>query len=230
MGIHDGHRQRLKQHFLTNGQNFHDYQLLELLLCYAIPKKDVNPLAHQLLIQYGSLAGVLDALPDSLCQMNGISQHSAVLLKLIPHIANRYHHDRTSMGTIINNSKTAQTYLTPLFPQGTRNEMVYVLCMDGKRKVLGCHKVSEGTATTAEIIPRKVVEVALSLNATNAILAHNHVSGLALPSHSDCLTTQKLWTILQDVGVTLVDHMIFANGDMVSMKDSGAFNWHTNHT
>lgn len=223
MGLHDGHRKRLKQQFLAHGEDFHDHQLLELLLCYSIPQGDVNELAHSLLEKYGSLAGLMDALPESLQQVPGVGEHTAVLLKMIPKLAGRYFDSRTALGTILDSTRAARDFLMPYFSQGARNEMVYLVCMDAKYKVLGCHKLGEGSVNAADITPRKVVETVLAHNATTAILAHNHVSGLALPSDADYTTTRRLWNVLRDVGVELCDHLVFADDDMVSMKDSGFF-------
>ena len=223
MGLHDGHRKRLKEQFLDHGDSFHDHQLLELLLCYAIPQGDVNGLAHQLLGQFGSLAGVLDALPEALTQVPGVGMHTAVLLKLIPVLAGRYRADRAGMGTILNSTRAAGRYLRPFFSMGGRNEMANLVCLDGKYKVLGCHKLGEGSVNAAEVTPRRVVEIVLAHNATAAILAHNHLSNLALPSDADLMTTQQLRSILQSVGVELLDHLIFTDDDMVSLRDSGFF-------
>jgi len=220
MGLHDGHRKRLKEQFLNHGDGFHDHQLLELLLCYAIPQGDVNGLAHRLLDRFGSLAGVLDARPEALTQVPGVGEHTAVLLKLIPVLSGRYQADRAGMGTILDSTQAAGQYLRPYFSQGARYEMAY---LDGKYKVLGCHKLGEGTVNAAEITPRKLVEIVLAHNATAAILAHNHLSGLALPSNADLMTTQQLRAILRSVDVELLDHLIFTDDDMVSLKDSGFF-------
>ena len=221
MGVHDGHRKRLKTQFLAHGDDFHDHQLLELLLCYAIPQGDVNALAHDLLERFGSLAGVLDALPEALMQTPGIGEHSAVLIKMIPKLSGRYTTIRGSLGDILNSTRTACEYLRPYFQQGPRNEMIYMVCMDAKCKVLGVHKLGEGSVNAADIAPRKVVEIALAHNATSVIVAHNHVSGIALPSNADIATTHKLFEVLRDLGITLADHLIFADDDMVSIKDSG---------
>lgn len=223
MGLHDGHRKRLKEQFLNHSDGFHDHQLLELLLCYAIPQGDVNGLAHRLLDQFGSLAGVLDARPEALEQVPGVGEHTAVLLKLIPVLSGRYQADRAGMGTILDSTQAAGQYLRPYFSQGARYEMAYLVCLDGKYKVLGCHKLDEGTVNAAEITPRKMVEIVLAHNATAAILAHNHLSGLALPSNADLMSTQQLRAILRSVDVELLDHLIFTDDDMVSLKDSGFF-------
>lgn len=220
-GVHDGHRQRLKEQFLAHGEDFADHQLLELLLCYSIPRGDVNELAHRLLNRYGGLAGVMDALPESLEQFPGVGRHTAVLLKLIPKLAGRYQEDRTAVGKLLTNTWAAEKFLRSRFNNGPRNEMVYLVCMDAKYKVLGCHKLGEGTVNAADISPRKIVETALALNASAVILAHNHVSGLALASEADVAATEKLWYLLRDVGIELVDHLIFVDDDMVSFRDSG---------
>ena len=223
MGLHDGHRKRLKEQFLNHSDGFHDHQLLGLLLCYAIPQGDVNGLAHRLLDRFGSLAGVLDARPEALEQVPGVGEHTAVLLKLIPVLSGRYQADRAGMGTILDSTQAAGQYLRPYFSQGARYEMAYLVCLDGKYKVLGCHKLDEGTVNAAEITPRKMVEIVLAHNATAAILAHNHLSGLALPSNADLMSTQQLRAILRSVDVELLDHLIFTDDDMVSLKDSGFF-------
>ena len=228
MGVHDGHRKRLKTQFLIHGEDFHDHQLLELLLCYAIPQGDVNGLAHALLDQFGSLAGVFDALPPSLTRVDGVGEHTAVLLKLIPKLAGRYSTIRSSPGDILASSRAARDYLLPYFQTGPRNEMVYLVCMDAKYKVLGCHKLGEGTVNAADITPRRVVELALAHNASAVLLAHNHVSGLALPSNADLLTTETLARVLREVGVELADHLIFTEDDMVYLKDSDLLNGYPN--
>ena len=228
MGLHDGHRKRLKAQFLSHGEDFHDHQLLELLLCYAIPQGDVNELSHALLERFGSLAGVMDALPESLQQVPGVGEHTAVLLKLIPKLAGRYSTIHSSPGDILASSRAARDYLLPYFQTGPRNEMVYLVCMDAKYKVLGCHKLGEGTVNAADITPRRVVELALAHNASAVLLAHNHVSGLALPSNADLLTTETLARVLREVGVELADHLIFTEDDMVSLKDSGLLNGYPN--
>lgn len=195
---------------------------------YAIPQGDVNGLAHALLDQFGSLAGVFDALPASLTRVDGVGEHTAVLLKLIPKLAGRYSTIRSSPGDILASSRAARDYLLPYFQTGPRNEMVYLVCMDAKYKVLGCHKLGEGTVNAADITPRRVVELALAHNASAVLLAHNHVSGLALPSNADLLTTETLARVLREVGVELADHLIFTEDDMVSLKDSGLLNGYPN--
>lgn len=220
MSVHDGHRKRMKEGFLAQPNRFHDHQLLELLLFYANPRSDTNPIAHTLIDErFGSFAGVLDALPEELRKVPGVGDHAVVLLKAVKEASIRYFTTRTSMDQIVKTPEDAYEVLRHYF-FGARDEMVCVLCMDGKDKSLGVRMVGEGSVNAAHVTTRKVVEAALSLNASRVILAHNHPSGIALPSTEDLATTRHLDEVLRHVGVILVDHLIFADDDMVSLRDS----------
>lgn len=220
MGIHDGHRGRLKAEFLQRPETFPEHKLLELLLFYVNPRGDVNPTAHSLLERFGSLAGVLDAETEALLNCRGVGEHAVSLLRLVKELGRRYAAQRTSLGDLVSTTRDAAEIFRPLF-YGARNEMVFLLCLDGKAKVLGCPKVGEGNVNAAEVSTRQIVERALNHNAAQVILAHNHVSGLALPSDEDRATTLYLRELLRQVGVVLIDHMIFVDDDMVSLRDSG---------
>ena len=222
MAGHDGHRQRLKEEFLSRPGSFPDHKVLELLLFYANPRSDTNPIAHNLMDRFGTLAGVLDAPVDELRQVPGVGGHAAALLKAVKEISGRYLTARTSMEDIARGSGDYYELLRPYF-FGATTEQIYLLCMDGKQKVLGVRKVGDGNVNTVAVTTRLIVSSALSLNAARVVLAHNHVSGLALPSRDDQLTTQRLRTVLEEVGVLLVDHLVFVDDDMVSMRESGHY-------
>lgn len=222
MGIHDGHRQRLKTEFLARPDSFPDHKAMELLLFYANPRNDTNPISHTLIERFGSLAGVLDAPVEELKKVEGVGEHAAVLLKCVKELSGRYLAGRTELDGIVDSTRTACGMLRPYF-FGARNEQVCVLCLDGKRKLLGVRRVAEGNVNAVEVTTRLIVEAALSLNATNLILAHNHVSGLAFPSPEDKATTFHLREILARVGVELLDHIILTDDDAVSLRDSGFF-------
>jgi DNA repair protein RadC len=221
--LHSGHRQRAKAEFLSRGlEGLPDHRVLELILFYALPQGDVNPLAHRLIDQFGSLAGVLDATAEQLTSVPGVGQHTAVLLKLFPAVGGRYLQGRTALGDLIETSWDIRNLFTPYF-FGARNEMAYLACLDAKHKLLGVRKLGEGSVNAAEITSRKVVEAALALNTSVVILAHNHTSGIATPSHEDLLTTRHLFQLLQQVGIQLYDHVILVDDDMLSLRDSGIF-------
>ena len=217
---HTGHRERMKAEFLARGlEGWPDHRVLELLLFYTIPQGDVNDLAHELVERFGSLAGVLDASVEELKKVKGVGDHTAVFLRMLPAVLGRYQGARTRLSAIINSPEDAYAWLEPYF-FGARNEMVYVLCLDGKRQVLGVRKVAEGSIELAEVNTRRIAEEAIGLRAAQIYVAHNHVSNLALPSQEDWLTTDVLRAALSPIGIELIDHLVFVDGDMVSMKDS----------
>jgi len=220
MSIHAGHRQRVKTEFLARGvEGWPDHRVLELLLFYAIPQGDVNALAHELTERFGNLAGVLDASPEELRKVAGVGEHTAVLLRLISAVGSRYQEERGSLNQRISTPEEAAGILTPYF-YGARNEMVYILCLDGKRKLLGVRKVSEGSIQAADINIRRIVEEAMGLRAAGLYLAHNHISNLAFPSAADWQTTDTIRAALAGVGLSLLDHLIFVDGDVVSLNQS----------
>lgn len=221
MSIHDGHRQRLKDRFLQFGlDSFTEIQVLELLLFYAVPRQDTNPIAHRLLNRFGRLSGVLDASLEQLTEVEGIGEHAATLLKLAKAMARSYDISKAGEERIISNIRDCGDYLLPFF-RDRRNETVFLLMLDAKLKVLGCKEVGEGSINYASIPVRRVVEMALEAGASSVVLAHNHPSGIALPSAEDIQTTHRLAAALSTVEIVLADHIIVADGDYVSLIMSG---------
>lgn len=220
--IHTGHRGRLKEEFLTRGiEGWPDHKVLELILFYAIPQGDVNPLAHELIDRFGSLSGALDALPEELMKVKGMGEHSSTMLKLFPAVLGRYLEGRTGPGQIVHTVQEAGHVLAP-YLYGARNEVTYILCLDAKEKVLGVKRLSEGNIRNSDVTIRRAAEECLALRATFCYLAHNHVSGVALPSPEDLNTTQVIRAALEPLGVRLVDHLVFVDGDLVSVRETAA--------
>ena len=224
MSIHDGHRQRLKDRFLREGlDHFDDLYVLELLLYYCIARKDTNPIAHGLLDHFGSLTAVFEATPEELQKVPGIGPNTAAFLSLIPQVGRYYQIKRAQTGDILLTLEQCGKYLVPYF-YGRDHETVFLLCLDAKCKVLGCKLVGEGSVNSANVPIRRVVEIALNTNATTVILAHNHPSGLALPSTDDIQTTIRLGKAMAAVEITLADHIVVSDNDFVSMRQSGYYN------
>lgn len=221
MSIHDGHREKMRQRFLTGGlETFADHEALELLLYYAIPRRDTNPIAHALMERYGSLQAVLSAPVEDLKRVEGVGESAAVLLRLVPQVCRKARMADAARENVLNSAEKAGAYLLERFA-GEKNEVVYQLCLDRKGKLIACKRVGEGGVANAELNIRRVMENAILTSASAVILAHNHPSGIALPSKDDYATTQRVKDALATIGVALADHIIVADGDFVSMADSG---------
>ena len=221
--IHGGHRERLKNRFLEEGlEHFNEHQVLELLLFYCIPRQDTNPIAHALLEHFGSLSQVMEADPAELKKVAGMGEASATFLSLLNAFHRYYQVNRASSQIILHTMEECGRYMMPFF-YGRRNETVYLLCMDAKCKVLCCKEVGEGSVNSAAVPIRRIVEMALGANATSVVLAHNHPSGYAIPSDEDYLTTRKLNAALAAVDILLADHLVVADDDFVSIRESGKY-------
>lgn len=221
MGIHDGHREKMRRRFLKGGlDNFADHEALELLLYYAIPRKDTNPIAHTLMNRYGSLSAVLAAPAEDLKKVEGIGESAAVLLKLAAQIGTKARLADMEKETVLNTVTRVGNYLMELF-DGESNEKIYQLCLDRKGKLLSCKRLNEGGVANAELDVRRVVENAILTHASGVVISHNHPSGVALPSAEDITATHRVKRALETIGVTLVDHIIVADRDFVSLEQSG---------
>lgn len=220
--IHSGHRQRMRSKFLQSGlDGFEVHESLELLLYYAVPRKDTNPLSHKLIDRFGSLSAVLDAPIDALKEC-GLSENAAILLKLIPQISRIYLDDKFDPGKAVDIDKVGDKLLHKFV--GRDYEAVVLLLMDAKRKEVYCGVISKGSVNSCDLYIRKIIETAMIYNASYAVLSHNHPSGLALPSMADIESTKTVSSALKLVGIRLLDHIVVADDDYVSMYQSGLCN------
>lgn len=209
MGLHDGHRQRKRERFLKQGADgLADHEVLELLLYYAIPRRDTNELAHRLIQHFGTLDAVFQAPPEALMQVSGIGENAAVLLNLVP-AAQRCARRSVSAERILNSVERCGAYFMDLL-DGQRRELLYQVCLDGKGKVLSCKCLSQGSADMTSLSIRQVVENALLSGAAGVVLGHNHPSGVALPSAEDRAATLQVRDALATMDIRLLDHIIVA--------------------
>ncbi len=225
--VHEGHRERLRQRFLSEGlDNFQDHNVLELLLFYSVPLKDTNEEAHNLIDTFGSLSGVFDASFEDLCKVKGIGERSATLIKMMPALFKKYEIDKMDNDDIIlNSSKKVAEYVAPHF-KGVTNEKMHVLCLDSNCRVLSFTQVSEGIVNSAPLNTRKIVETALNCNAASVILVHNHPSGVVAPSRNDIDVTIGMVNLLEKVSLKLNDHIIIGNGsDFFSFRTSDKYKY-----
>ena len=223
MSIHDGHRQRLKNRFRREGlDSFEELQVLELLLFYCIPRQDTNPIAHALLNHFGTLDQVMDAPAEELQKVPGVGENAATFLALVHALDRRYQISKEQNLKILSTVEECGRYMWSCL-KDLRNETVYLLCLDAKCKALCCKKVGEGSVNSAAVPVRRIVEIALGANATSVVLAHNHPSGLAVPSDADKLTTRRVAAALAAVEIQLVDHIVVAEEEFISMVQSGVY-------
>lgn len=223
MSMHNGHRKRLKERFLQEGlDHFDEKHALELLLFYCMPRVDTNPIAYRLLEHFKSFDAVLDASPKELMEVEGVGENIAVFLSLLKSAWRYYEVSGSQNQKALTTVDECGAYMRPYFVNRTV-ETVYLLCLDAKCKALCCKMIGEGSVNSANISVRKIVETAINANATTVILAHNHPSGLAVPSGEDVQTTQRLAKALDAVEIILADHLVFADDDFVSIVQSGGY-------
>ncbi len=217
--LHDGHRQRVKTRYLTEGlDSFEDHQVLEMLLFFCIPMKDTNVLAHKMISEFGSLAGLFEADPKDICKRCGVSENTAILVSLVPSLSRRYFKGKWGDKPVLNSSKKAGEYAMSLFA-GRTYEVFYVICLDSQNRVNYAALVHEGTLNEVSVYPRMVIEMVLRHQANSVILAHNHPSGSLNPSNDDIELTKKIKAALEPISVKVVDHIIAAGDRYTSFKE-----------
>lgn len=221
MGVHDGHRDRLKSRFAEHGlESFNDINALELLLFYAIPRKDTNVMAHDLVDRFGSLSGVFDASLRELTEVPGIGENTALLIKLVPQMMKKCQLSKVNDIRVFRSSHDLGRFLVPRF-MDERDELALLLCLDSRKSLICCRVLNRGVVNAVDITVRRLVELALKNKAASLVLAHNHPEGIALPSREDEAFTRKAGEALRLMGMELVDHIIVAGDRYFSMRDSG---------
>lgn len=200
--------------------DFAPHNVLEFLLFYSIPRGDTNPIAHRLIDAFGSLSGVFDATPEELMKVSGVGESTAILISMIPQMARKYLEDKADAVNVVGGCGDIGAYLLPKFV-GRTNEALMMVSIDNKNKIISCSVVAEGTVDSAKVSRRKVMEEAMKVKATRVILAHNHPRGVAVPSAEDVAMTREIGRLFAQVGIELVDHIIIADDDYVSMAASG---------
>ena len=219
--VHKDHRQRKRRQFYDHGADaFADHELLELLLFYGIARQDVNPIAHNLIEEFGSLEAVFAAPIEALEAVDGIGTQTAILLKLAPELMRRAHLSSLKNDVPLDTVERIGDFFSDLFICES-NEVMYQLCLDAKGKKLNCRKVAEGDPSAISINTRTIVQNALKCNAVMVAIAHNHPSGVAFPSHADKVATQQIREALSAVNVALIDHIVVAGDDYISFRNDG---------
>ena len=214
--LHDGHRERVRERFIREGlQGFQDHQILELLLFYCVPMRDTNELAHKMINKFGSFHNLVDATPKEICDRCGVTMKTAVLISMIPHLANRYSLSKWDPGLIMDNSEIAGEYAVSLYT-GLKVETVYLFCLDAQRRLRHAALIIKGTLDEAPIYPRELARAALAHDAIYVILVHNHPGGTLEASNSDKLATKKIMDVFQMFKIEVIDHIIVCGDKYLS--------------
>lgn len=223
--IHEGHRERVKKKFLEHGfsESTPEHEVLEMILFYGISRKDTNELAHNLIDRFGSLFEVLGAPVSELTKVKGVSEHTAILLNLFYDVIELYVKGDPNKKTILHTSDEAGQYLLKRYDFFGNDEVFTMLGLNRLGEMKSFDIVEKGDIASVGVSIRKILEIIMKTNATTVIIAHNHPSGIALPSDADIKITAAIKNALATIGVRLTDHIIIADGDFVSLAQSERF-------
>lgn len=217
----DGHRERLRERFLSSGlEGFHDYELIELLLTLATPRKDCKEQAKAALKRFKTLQAVMEASPAELQEIPGIGQKNIFGIKLVQAAAERYLLKKVISKDPIRSSKELFDYLYLTLRDKTR-EVFKVVFLDTQNKVIAIETLFEGTLSESSVYPREVVTAALQHHAASLFLVHNHPSGEPRPSQADHALTRQLVGACRLVGITIHEHLIVGDNTYFSFADHG---------
>lgn len=218
---HSGHRARMREKYLKSGLDvFAPHEILELMLFYAIPYKNTNDIAKNLISRFGSFDGVLDAPIDSLVDA-GLTENQAIYLKLFPDVTRTYYRAKFDSDDGPIDFDKLPDAISRRFIGNTSQERVLLILLDVKGKEVFSGFINEGNFEATRLSVRSIVRLAMNYGASTAIIAHNHPSGVALPSKEDVMTTLCLRDALSLVDVNLIDHFIVANEECISLAQSG---------
>ncbi|MFQ6090170.1 MAG: DNA repair protein RadC [Candidatus Bipolaricaulia bacterium] len=214
-----GHRERLRERFRQAGaEGLHDYELLELLLSYAIPRKDVKPLAKRLIERFGGLSGVLDAEQRELEEDAGLSSTTATLIHLVKELHGAYLAEQMEHRDLLSSPQAVVDFARVKLA-GLPREALMVIYLNIKNEVIDHEVLHEGTVDRVTVYPRRIVEAALAHHAAGLILVHNHPSGHPEPSEDDRLLTRSVAAAARTVDIHLLDHIIVGRDGYFSFRE-----------
>jgi DNA repair protein RadC len=215
------HRKRLRERFRKAGaEGMHDYELLELLLTFSIPRRDVKPVAKKLISEFGGLSGVLDADRKKLEELSGVGSMSATLIRLVKEIYSTYLAENMKKGDALT-SPDAVLKFVRVSLSGMTNEAFMVIFMNVKNEVLDYTLLNEGTIDNVAVYPRRIIESALSRHASGIILVHNHPSGNPAPSREDKTLTREIAEAAKTLDIRVLDHIIVGKNGYFSFMENG---------
>lgn len=216
--LHAGHRKRMRADFDLDGfKNWHDHKVLEYLLHKVIRRVDTNETAHRLIDECGGFAEVFRAPKEKLMDIIGVGNETAEYIHMLGEFLTYYNGVRYDVNRLTLDSDSCENYLLNLF-DGLERENFYMICLDSKSRILYKRCIFEGNVDSMDIDITQIVRIAVKCDASYAVLAHNHPSGIAEASNADIVATQAIERALNLAGVKLRDHIIVASGKCVSVK------------
>lgn len=217
----DGHRERLRTRFLKGGADaMPDYELLELTLFAAIPRRDTKPLAKALLARFGSFAEVIAAPRARLMEVKGVGESVASHLKIVEAAAQRLAKTKVMGRAALSSWSALLDYCTAVMAR-SQTEEFRVLFLDRKNMLVADEVLNRGTVDHAPVYPREIVKRALELNASALILVHNHPSGDPAPSKADIAMTREVATAAKALGIAVHDHLVIGRSGHATFKSLG---------
>ncbi len=217
----EGHRKRLRERFLASGlDGFQDYEVIELLLTLATPRKDCKEPAKAALAKFKTFQGVMEASPEALCEVDGIGPANSLGIKLIKAAADRYLEKRIIGREMVSNAREVFDYLYHNM-RDRRRECFKVLFLDAKNRIIEVETLFEGTLTASSVYPREVVRAALDRHAAALIFAHNHPSGDPKPSPEDLAITRQLVSACRVMGIVVHEHLVIGDNRYFSFAEAG---------
>lgn len=222
--LHSGHRERMMERFLCAPESLADHEILELLLYYALPRVDTNPIAHRLLRTFGSLKGVFNATPQQLASIDGLGERSAIFVAVLGQLGKRMQISTDPLLEISKFSFNENKHNLKAFFSGLKEEVFIAILLDAKQHFINYVKFSNynHTSVTAEI-PELAHALALNRPAF-VVVSHNHPSGIVLPSKEDDVATAKINAICYVAGAKLLDHIICTDNDVYSYHYANTLN------
>lgn len=218
-----GHRSRIKAKYMQTGfDGWAPYEILELLLTLAIPRKDTKPIAKEMIKEFGSLAGVINADPSDIAKISGAGNNVIFLLKILKDTATIYLQNQILNRDIVKSPEAVFDYLKVYFT-GEPLESFFVLFLNSSNEIIANKSFKAGTVNQAVVFPREITAAALKHHAVSVIISHNHPSGNNDPSQADIQLTKKIKTALSTVDITLLDHLIISRNTYLSLKSKNLF-------
>lgn len=219
--LHENHRARMQARVDRDGlESLAEHEALEYLLFLAIPRKDTNALAHRLIQHFGNFCKVMEADPEELMRVEGIGAKSARVISTVMSFSRYYELKKRKQRVALDRAEAAVEYVKPLF-LGLQNELLYLILLDDKCRPIRDLRVAEGVPNRVHIDTRKLLRDVARTDATCGILAHNHPTGLAVPSEADLISTIGIMKALDPLGVSVIDHIIVAGDESCSMRERG---------